>query len=198
MRQILAPDLSATVEIDPELEVARTELERQEAALEVLRTVEGEPDAAKIAELAEAVKGAREDLAEYEASEDRPAITIGYIPPAKLSHLKSLSARKRIPNVPDGVLVVDLTDEQRAALMDFSEADAEFNRETCRWGVRGWRLKWKGTVTEFVSESIEHRGRQYQVAVHEAVDVIEAAGWLGAVALAIWRFNTLDEGTRKK
>jgi hypothetical protein len=203
-RRILTSDLTATVDIDPELarqqqivgymrqrlkaitdRLRRAREDRDRAAGDLERNVAEQmlSDAEQEHEVASSVlRDAVSCMREYRAIEDseRPSVTIRYMPPAKVTEIKVRAqvARKMTDEVERGI------------------ASAEIDRDLVRWGVCGWRmddpdLKWE-------TESVKHRGREMQIGAWEMIDMLEATGWIAPIALEVLEYNDLDAATLGK
>lgn len=203
-RRILTSDLSAMVDIDPELarqqQIVDYMRRRMKAVADGLRHARAERDKAEsdldrgVAErmiedaeqehgVAASVLGdAVECMREYRSipESERPAVTIRYMPPAKVTEIKvrAQAVRKMSDDVERGI------------------ASAEIDRDLVRWGVCGWRMH--DPDLQWQTEPAKHRGREMQIGTWEMVDMLEATGWLAPVAVEVLEYNDLDAATLGK
>jgi hypothetical protein len=179
MRKLLVPDLSATVDVDPELARMDDELRMLHSSVD---SVQGEERRAEIERI---VADAQSSRGEYASGDGwRPQVTIGYMPGAVRTRLRNAALASRTA---DNDVEHEL---ERGAYID---------RETVRYGLRGWNLtdEHKAEI-ECSMGTDEVAGVRVPVASHEAVAIIEAMGWLRGVAYEIHRYNQLDDEQKKR
>lgn len=171
---LLTPDINETEEFDPIL--ARLEFE-----LEVAKNVAATTEPIEGFDITADSENA---LKEYKESGKSPAkIVLGYMPSAKRTELEH-----RHSSVITKYRVKDNTDfsiEDLNALSDVL-------RETCKWCVKGHVIE----GVEFVSTPYEYRGRKYQLASDDMVDLYERNDWLHLIRKEAVLYNRL--GPEKK
>lgn len=178
--QVIIPDLSATTDVDPCFVRLVADLE----AFRAHPAIDGDEGAKEAAIAWQAAQ-----LSEYESStEPKPSISIGYIPPSKLTAIDNMkfAAVSHSRKVADDKAV----DATEAALNAVSES----LRETVRWGVKGCVIP----GVEFEQVNATWRGQTHKVCAERIVDMFEANGWLHALTNEILRFNRLGDSKKKK
>lgn len=176
MRKLIVPDFNRTQNIDPES--ARMDFE---IALFESRLTETEgAEADELTEVVGELKALRE---EYEASDGRKFnVTIGYIPPSRLTEIRHMA--------------LDYSDLERTS--EKAGLSADMDRETVRWGLKGWDLENADGPVEFTSDNVKVGRRDVAVASDLAVATIEAMDWLRGLAKAIHEFNSLSKAEKKR
>jgi len=182
MRAPILRRLDATIEIDPILGTMDHELERLGAAVAVLEE-EKRPEAQALLAQAQADRDAY-----HAATDEKPLVRIRMLPPDVLA-----AFRKDLVRAP-----LAPAEESRDELAEAIDRTRKFNRGVCRFGVAGWKIQAGGESVQCPLVVEELSGREYDVAADSAVDFLEANGLLDPVALAIWRFSSLQEEDRKK
>jgi hypothetical protein len=185
MEQRLTTDLEETQTVFPRIEEIRLEVDVFKRSLERK-------------ELEEEARGPLEKLlsdaeARYAAAkpeENEPTITLGFVPPAKLTSLRD---RRALLN-------------QKEQTPEVADQRAELDRELVRWGVRGHsNVRVHGKDIQWASEPTKFRGKEYQLAAQEMIDAYEAQRWLpmhwptcGSLPRLVADYNEMSEGTKKK
>jgi len=180
---MLIPDLAATKEINlVRLYFERT-VDNARYGLEQAGSEEEKKEAT------ETLTAAQKALDEFQPSDDDPTITIGSIPPPKLTELRNCG-------------FVSLRDEKDAEAdkvsAEFLNRTAEISRQYIRWGVRG-HANLSGV--KFETEKDRIGSKEYEVASVETVYIYEGMSnglYFNWIANEVIKFNTLDESKKKQ
>jgi len=180
---MLIPDLKATKEINLTRLYFERSVDNAQFALENARTDEEKKEAKKI------LKTAQKVLKDHIPNGSDPTITIGYIPPPKLTELRNSG-------------FVNLRDEgefdAKTISAGFLNRTAEVSREYLRWGVRGHTNL---ADVKFETETERIGSKEFEVASIETVYIYEAMSnglYFNWIANEVIAYNTLDESKKKQ
>lgn len=137
----------------------------------------------------ETIKEAKKELKKFVPSDEDPVVTIGYLPPPKMTEIRN----QRFVNSRDA-----RGHELSKLPADFLNRSAVIARELLRWGVRGHK-NISGVSYEGDTERIN--GIDYPVATWETVYLYERLSdglYFHWIANTIDAFNTLDESKKKQ
>jgi hypothetical protein len=128
-------------------------------------------------EIEDIKKEALDALGKFEANNKEPMVTIGYIPPRKMTSLKHrlyIATRDDI--------------QPRQATQEHLDEGAEIHREHLRWSIRGMN----NLKVEYTSEEDTCGPQTFQVATWETVGILEGLGLMPALFEEIMKYNSLD------
>ena len=188
MRDLLIPDLTDTITVDPELLRMRSEVDSLDRGLESVRSAKVEAKKkkahdARVKDLAKIIKQAKGEIKNYEKAKGRkPSVTIGYMPASKATTLRNQV----------------IGDSGTEALKDRLDNLAGSSRDTLAWTIKGWNLRNKGGDVAFESEPVTVCGFEFAKASPLMVSVLEHMGWLEVLTSAAWGFNNVSEAEKKR
>ncbi len=190
MRDLLIPDLTDTITVDPELLRMRSEVDYLESGLDGLKEKAKAEKGKAAKELTEAakdlaknIKQAKAEIKEYEKAKGRkPSITLGYMPASKATSLRNQ--------------VIGGSDTK--AFRDKADNIAASSRDVLAWAVKGWSLHGKGGPVKFKSARETVCGFEFTKAAPAAVSILERQGWLRVLNMAAWEFNNVSEAEKKR
>lgn len=167
--QVLTLDMAATVDVyilrecNLAVEIGRAEMAKRQDGADVAVLD------ARIAELRAAV--------DVPKGEDEPRISIGFLPPARVSELHHRAMELFRGKEAGALTAVDM------------DASADLAREWIRWGVRGHQ----GMPFPFEATPAVWRGKERPLVADSTLEQYEHNGWLPTLERLVIQHNTLSE-----
>lgn len=180
---MLIPDLKATKDINLTVLYFERSVESAEYALREAKTEEEKKEAREVVEAAKKV------LEEFKSNGEDPIVTIGYLPPQKMTELRNegfINARDAGEINPSTISA------------DFLHRTASMSRQYLRWGVRGHKNL---SDVPFETEKEVLGPREFDVASWDTVGIYELMSnglYFNWLANEVIKFNNLDDSKKKQ
>jgi len=184
---LITPDLGATQEINLVAAVLEHTKATAAATLEALKAQTDEESKAAVKLAQKALEAAEQSLADFNPSDDQPAVTIGYIHPRKMSSI-------------DNQRYIALRGkwDPKTATLEQLDSLTEIAREIVRFGVKGH----KNFGFPFMQEKVTIGSTEILVVADELLDAYQGTTVLGSrilqvLADEVQRYNLLAEKKRQ-